>query len=114
MIYVGKKSGSGGTSAAAPTVAGIVGLLNDARLRAGKPVLGFLNPLLYSKGYKALNDITGGSSYGCTGIDPQSDQAVNGSLVIKGAHWNATVGWDPVTGLGTPNFQQLKSLVLSL
>ncbi|KAJ5153406.1 uncharacterized protein N7482_009884 [Penicillium canariense] len=114
VIYVGKKAGSGGTSAAAPTFAGIVGLLNDARLRAGKPVLGFLNPFLYSKGYKALNDITGGSSYGCTGIDPQSDEAVSGSLVIPGAHWNATEGWDPVTGLGTPNFQKLKDLVLSL
>ncbi|KAJ5594972.1 uncharacterized protein N7459_001180 [Penicillium hispanicum] len=114
VIYGGKKSRSGGTSAAAPTVAGIIGLLNDARLRAGKPVLGFLNPFLYSKGYKALNDITGGGSYGCTGIDPQSGEAVNGSLVIPGAHWNATKGWDPVTGLGTPNFQDLKALVLSL
>ncbi|KAJ6155508.1 hypothetical protein N7470_006074 [Penicillium chermesinum] len=114
VIYVGKKAGSGGTSAAAPTVAGIIGLLNDARLRAGKPVLGYLNPFLYSLGYKALNDIVEGGSYGCGGIDPQSDQEVPGALVIPGAHWNATVGWDPVTGLGTPNFQKLKELVLSL
>jgi tripeptidyl-peptidase-1 len=69
---------------------------------------------LYSKGYKALNDITGGASYGCGGIDPQSDAAVPGSLIIPGAHWNATQGWDPVTGLGTPNFQELKKLVLAL
>jgi tripeptidyl-peptidase-1 len=114
VIYTGKKARSGGTSAAAPVFAGIVGLLNDARLRAGKSTLGFLNPFLYSQGYKALNDITGGSSYGCGGIDPQTDSAVSGSLVIPGAHWNATEGWDPVTGLGTPNFQKLKELVLSL
>ncbi|KAJ5377270.1 uncharacterized protein N7496_004679 [Penicillium cataractarum] len=114
VIYTGKKARSGGTSAAAPVFAGIVGLLNDARLRAGKSTLGFLNPFLYSEGYKALNDITGGSSYGCGGVDPQSDEAVSGSLVIPGAHWNATEGWDPVTGLGTPNFQKLKELVLSL
>jgi tripeptidyl-peptidase-1 len=114
VISLGKTSASGGTSAAAPTFAGIIGLLNDARLRAGKPVLGFLNPFLYSQGYKALNDITGGGSYGCGGIDPQSNAAVNGSLIIPGAYWNATEGWDPVTGLGTPNFQKLKDLVLAL
>ncbi|KAJ5678346.1 uncharacterized protein N7477_003979 [Penicillium maclennaniae] len=114
VIYAGQKSGSGGTSAAAPTFAGIIGLLNDARLRAGKPTLGFLNPFLYSEGYKALNDITEGSSYGCGGIDPQSDEEVPGALIIPGAHWNATKGWDPVTGLGTPDFQKLKKLVLSL
>lgn len=113
VIYSGEKYGSGGTSAAAPTFAGIIGLLNDARLRAGKPALGFLNPFLYSEGYKALNDITGGSSYGCGGIDPQSEEEVPGALIIPGAHWNATEGWDPVTGLGTPNFEKLKELVLS-
>lgn len=91
-----------------------MGLLNDARLRAGMPALGFLNPLLYYAGYKAMNDITEGGSYGCTGIDPQSGQHVPGALVIPGAHWNATQGWDPVTGLGTPNFQELKKLVLSI
>lgn len=112
VIYGGQKYGSGGTSAAAPVVAGIVGLLNDARLRAGKPVLGFLNPFFYLAGYKALNDITEGGSYGCTGINPQTGQEVDGGI-IPGAHWNATEGWDPVTGLGTPDFQKLKDLVLS-
>ncbi|KAJ5919949.1 hypothetical protein N7454_009784 [Penicillium verhagenii] len=114
VVYAGEYSLSGGTSAAAPTFAGIIGLLNDARLRAGKPVLGFLNPFLYSLGYKALNDIVGGASYGCTGSDPQSEEEVDGALVIPGAHWNATTGWDPVTGLGTPDFAKLKELVLSL
>ncbi|CAG8366934.1 unnamed protein product [Penicillium salamii] len=114
VINLGKKSASGGTSAAAPTFAGIVGLLNDARLRARKPVLGFLNPFLYSRGRQALNDIVDGHSYGCGGINPQTKQAVNGSLIIPGAYWNATEGWDPVTGLGTPDFQKLKDLVLAL
>lgn len=114
VVIEGEEDLSGGTSAAAPIFAGIIGLLNDARLRAGKPALGFLNPWLYAEGYKALNDIVGGSSYGCTGTDPQSEEEVSGALVIPGAHWNATTGWDPVTGLGTPDFQKLKKLVLSL
>ncbi|TVY41271.1 Tripeptidyl-peptidase [Lachnellula occidentalis] len=114
VIYDGTPSGSGGTSAAAPVVAGIIGLLNDARLRAGKSPLGFINPLLYDIGAKVLNDITGGGSVGCTGINGQTGAAVPGASVIPYASWNSTVGWDPVTGLGTPNFQKLKELVLSI
>lgn len=37
----------GGTSASAPTFAGIVTLLNNIRLGNNKPALGFLNPFLY-------------------------------------------------------------------
>lgn len=36
-----------GTSASAPVIAGLITLLNDARLNAGKGPLGFLNPWLY-------------------------------------------------------------------
>ena len=55
-----------GTSAATPTFAAIVSLLNDARLRDNRPSLGFLNPLLYSKNVSAaLNDITEGRNLGC-------------------------------------------------
>jgi tripeptidyl-peptidase-1 len=55
----------GGTSASAPTFAGIVALLNDARLKEKKSPLGFLNPLLYSKGMPGFNDITSGNNTGC-------------------------------------------------
>lgn len=68
----------GGTSAASPTFTGIIALLNDARIAAGEPPLGFLNPLLYNKGLKALNDITIGSNPGC-----------------GTPGFNCTVGWDP-------------------
>ena len=54
-----------GTSASSPTFTGIVALLNDARLKAGLPPLGFLNPMLYSKGWAGLNDITVGHNPGC-------------------------------------------------
>ena len=55
----------GGTSASSPTVAGIVSLLNDARIAAGKPPLGFLNPLIYSQAAHTFNDITVGNNPGC-------------------------------------------------
>ncbi|KAI0797009.1 tripeptidyl peptidase A [Abortiporus biennis] len=83
----------GGTSAAAPTFAGFVSLLNDARISNGLPPLGFLNPLLYTIP-EAFNDITTGSNPGC-----------------GTPGFNATKGWDPVTGLGTPNFGKLKDIV---
>lgn len=111
VIYNGVPAGSGGTSASAPVVAGIVGLLNDARLRAGKSTLGWLNPLIYKYGagydkQAAFKDITGGYTRGCDGSD-------GGGLVL-GARWNATKGWDPTTGFGVPDFQAWKKLVLSL
>lgn len=110
----GKHYKSGGTSAASPVFAGIVGLLNDARLRAGKSTLGFLNPLMYSILAEGFTDIIAGSSIGCNGINPQTGKPVPGGGIIPYAHWNATAGWDPVTGLGVPDFMKLKELVLSL
>jgi hypothetical protein len=58
--------------------AAIIALLNDARLRAGKPVLGFLNPWIYSSGYKGFTDITAGQSDGCNGMNTQTGAGVNG------------------------------------
>ncbi|KAI1342287.1 subtilisin-like protein [Xylariaceae sp. FL0016] len=101
----GSLKGYQGTSCSAPAFAGMVGLLNDARLRANMTVLGFLNPLLYSNP-NALNDITLGGSTGCDGT-ARFHGAPNGSPVIPYASWNATEGWDPVSGLGTPNFPKL-------
>jgi len=74
----------------------VVSLLNDARIAAGLPSLGFLNPWLYAKGFNGLNDIVGGNNPGC---------GTDGFTAVK--------GWDPVTGLGTPNFGLLKDLVLN-
>jgi len=99
----------GGTSASAPTFAGIVALLNSARLSAHKPPLGFLNPFIYSKGYQGLTDIVDGGSTGCTGKDIYSKLP---TPFVPYASWNATKGWDPVTGWGTPNFQKLLKLVM--
>ncbi|KAJ9145038.1 Tripeptidyl peptidase a [Pleurostoma richardsiae] len=107
VVYAGAPAGSGGTSASAPTFAGIVGLLNDARLRVGKAPLGFLNPLIYSLGKSGFNDVVEGYTYGCLGQG-------TGYGAVPGARWNATAGWDPTTGFGTPNFKKLKDLVLKL
>ncbi|KAJ7350888.1 tripeptidyl peptidase A [Mycena albidolilacea] len=86
---------SGGTSAAVPTAAGIIALLNDWRLRHGKPTMGFLNPFLYSAGLAGLVDITDGFVNGC-----------------EQPGFNATKGWDPASGLGYFDFEKLQSLVL--
>ncbi|KAH8114716.1 tripeptidyl peptidase A [Phellopilus nigrolimitatus] len=85
----------GGTSASSPTFAGLVSLLNDARLSNGLAPLGFLNPFIYSKGQSAFNDITVGNNPGC-----------------GTPGFNTSKGWDPVTGFGTPDFGKLKDLVL--
>jgi len=97
----------GGTSASAPVFASVVALLNNARLAAGKPVLGFLNPWIYETGFKGLNDIVDGGSTGCTGRSIYSGLR---SPLVPYASWNATEDWDPVTGYGTPDFEKLLRL----
>jgi tripeptidyl-peptidase-1 len=82
-----------GTSASCPLMASIIALTNDALISSGKPPLGFLNPWLYSKGYKAFTDITEGVNGGCN---------TTGFPVTK--------GWDAVTGFGTPVFPELVKL----
>ncbi|KAH9921162.1 tripeptidyl peptidase A [Fomitopsis serialis] len=87
-----------GTSCSSPTFTAFVSLLNDARIASGKSPLGFLNPLIYSLNAQTttgFNDITVGNNPGCG---------------TEG--FNTTIGWDPVTGWGTPNFGVLKELVL--
>lgn len=95
-VWVNGRRGSlSGTSASSPAFAGVVALLNDVRIASGKPPLGFLNPFLYSIGLSGFNDITSGNAPGC-----------------GTPGFNASVGWDPVTGFGTPDFAKLKELVL--
>ncbi|KAB8295313.1 hypothetical protein EYC80_007216 [Monilinia laxa] len=96
-----------GTSASSPAFAAIISLLNNARLNEGRKPLGFLNPWLYSLGKRGLNDVVHGGSTGCTGIDYYSGLP---TPFVPYASWNATKGWDPVTGLGTPDFKKLLRL----
>ncbi|ORY14941.1 tripeptidyl-peptidase-like protein [Clohesyomyces aquaticus] len=107
VVDKGTEISVGGTSASAPTFASVVALLNNARASAGKPSLGFLNPWIYSQGFKGLNDITQGGSTGCTGRSIYSGLP---APYVPWASWNATEGWDPVTGYGTPDFQKLLKL----
>ncbi|KAH9163946.1 subtilisin-like protein [Lactarius sanguifluus] len=90
IILKGERRVMSGTSGSAPIVAGMISLLNDYLISQGKVTLGFLNPWLYGTGLSGLTDITSGSNPGCN---------TDGFSAIE--------GWDPVTGLGTPDFQRL-------
>ena len=91
IIVGGQLGGVDGTSCSSPVFSSIVSLINDALIAEGKSPLGFLNPFLYANP-SAFNDITSGDNPGCN---------TNGFKAAK--------GWDPVTGLGTPNFAKLKA-----
>ena len=77
----------GGTSLAAPMWAGAIASLNSLF----KTPLGFVNPLLYQD-LGILNDVTVGNN----NIQFNNDGVYTGG-------YEATAGWDAVTGLGTPN-----------
>eukprot|EP01126_Amoeba_proteus_P006185 TRINITY_DN1214_c0_g1_i7.p2 TRINITY_DN1214_c0_g1~~TRINITY_DN1214_c0_g1_i7.p2 ORF type:complete len:113 (-),score=34.05 TRINITY_DN1214_c0_g1_i7:122-460(-) len=90
----------GGTSCASPVFAGVLTLINDALLNAGKKTVGAINPAIYKIGTatpSAFIDITSGNNQnGCC----------NG--------FNCQAGWDPVTGWGAPNFPVLRQAFASL
>ncbi|PMD36236.1 subtilisin-like protein [Hyaloscypha variabilis F] len=86
----------GGTSASAPVFASILNRINEERIAAGKSTVGFVNPTLYANP-QVLHDITTGTNPGCN---------TNG--------FSAAKGWDPLTGLGTPNYPAMLSLFMSL
>jgi tripeptidyl-peptidase-1 len=92
-------------SASTPVLAGVISRLNAARIAQGKPRMGFLNPWLYSHGQAGFTDIILGRSSGC--------KRNPGDTRVRNASWDATEGWDPVTGLGTPLFPTLVKLALS-
>lgn len=93
--------GVGGTSCATPTSSGVFSQLNDLRLQAGKPPLGFLNPLIYNTAPNhpnSFNDAIHGANAGCNNF----------------FGFSAVPGWDPVTGWGSPNFRILSEIVTDL
>jgi len=94
VIAGGKVQSVGGTSAATPTFAGLVGLLNEARIKAGKPAMGYLNPFLYQNA-DAFTDVTVGTN----AIGRMGGKYKYG--------YKCEPGWDPATGLGTPLFGKL-------
>ncbi|TMD03295.1 MAG: hypothetical protein E6J01_16795 [Chloroflexi bacterium] len=85
----------GGTSSSSPQWAGLIAVANE--MNGGKQ-LGYINPALYaiasnSAMYAAdFYDVT-------TGNNTQPGTGIAG--------FPATTGWDPVTGLGTPNAANL-------
>ncbi|MCW3053397.1 MAG: peptidase propeptide, partial [Chthonomonadales bacterium] len=86
LVLHGKQIQIGGTSWSAPVWAGFCALINEARAKAGKPFLPFLNPLLYPLiGTSCFRDIKTGNNGG----------------------FQAGSGYDLVTGLGVPNVKEL-------
>lgn len=92
ILYDGQNAIVGGTSAVAPLWAALIALINQ---QAGKPV-GFINPTLYAGQEAGFNDITSGNN----------DDANLG-------YYSAQAGWDPCTGLGSPNGNAILQLLTS-
>jgi len=105
VLQNGYWEGVGGTSCAAPIVASLFALLNQISLQKTGKTLGFLNPLIYqmyADDPTIFQDIVTGDNkcteYGCASS-------------CKG--FQCTKGWDPVTGVGTPNFAKMTAYLNS-
>lgn len=92
-----------GTSCSTPVWGALISLWNDLLLNANKPTLGPVAPLLYQiydQNPAAFNDIT------------QGNNNCSESACCKYGYTTST-GWDPVTGLGTPNFNAITTYIQS-
>jgi subtilase family serine protease len=95
VCYDGTCNGNnGGTSFSAPRWAGFIALVNQQSMATKKTTVGFLNPTLYK--------LAGGSGYNTDFHDITSGS--NGK-------YHAVVGYDLVTGLGTPQAALINALV---
>ena len=101
VIEAGKAELIGGTSAAAPTFAGIVVLLNEY---LGTYGLGNINPSLYwmaQTNTQVFHDIiNGGNFVPCQAGSPNCGPDNNFG-------YSAGPGWDPASGLGSVNATQM-------
>jgi hypothetical protein len=91
IVANGRMFPAGGTSAAAPSAAGMISMINDHRLNNDLPSLGFLHPRLYTMATTRpglFYDMTTGSS-ACTSA---------GTCCATG--FPSAKGWDVNTGLG--------------
>ena len=95
-----------GTSCSAPMWGGVIGLANAARLAAGKKVLGFANPAIYTVSAStpaAFTDIIKGDNT-CT--EDGCKKGCSGFGAVK--------GWDAASGLGSPNVPTLVAALAAL
>jgi len=92
-----------GTSASTPTFAGMVSRWNALLQAEGKPPLGALGPLFYQMSELCDNcfvDITIGNNHAT------ENEVCNSSFGYKAAK-----GYDPVYGLGLPNFDAIYNFI---
>ena len=106
IVFFGINTVGSGTSASAPLFAAMVSLVNAARLKAGKNSIGFLNIILYSSYGNFTNDITEGIN-NCAASS-------TAAICCNGKGFNASRGWDPITGLGSVNFDTFSTFLIGL
>ncbi|HLJ67713.1 MAG TPA: S53 family peptidase [Chloroflexota bacterium] len=95
MYYGGSWMLGGGTSLGAPVWAAIWALIRQDAKQAGK---------LFPTAPKLLYQI---------GNSPTNPRAFNDITIGANGHYQANIGWDPVTGWGTPIVDKLANAVLA-
>eukprot|EP01065_Artemidia_motanka_P023375 TRINITY_DN2793_c0_g1_i1.p1 TRINITY_DN2793_c0_g1~~TRINITY_DN2793_c0_g1_i1.p1 ORF type:complete len:401 (+),score=116.11 TRINITY_DN2793_c0_g1_i1:382-1584(+) len=110
IISGGGAVGGTGTSISAPQIAGMLSAVNELRAAAGRPALGFVNPLLY----KAYADVPGAFIDIVGGENNRGNQDCGESTPCNGKVGFAAVkGFDAITGLGHPNFGLLRDYLVA-
>jgi kumamolisin len=97
IFLAGNPGVIGGTSAVAPLWAGLVARINQRLIKIGSKPVGFLNPVIY------------GSSIANGGVFHDIVSGTNDITGTLNGLYTAGPGWDPASGLGTPDGARLLS-----
>lgn len=104
----GQLEGVDGTSCSAPVVAGVLTVLNAAQRARSRSRVGFVNPLLYDMYARCptcFRDVTDGYNWCTEGVCCANATDFG---------FRAITGWDPVTGVGTPNVGEMDAFLAAL
>ena len=102
MVMEGKSMKNIDESPAAAVLVGFLSNINAARHNSGKGSLGWINPAIYMNSTYFVRDIISGSNL-----------CKSSGLCCKEGFY-ATPGWDPVTGLGSLDYGNFHTFLLSL
>ena len=113
IVVNGQESVLTGTSVAAPIWAGLMARLNEAMLSKYGRTIGLSQPLLYNMSLvspSTFHDITTGNNI-CPRNNAACVSAVRSGSTTSCQGFQGAAGWDPVTGLGSPNIGNMLAFI---
>jgi len=114
VVVGGRVDNYDGTSASSPSLAALFALMNEVLMANGKKPLGLLAPLLYQMAIDEPTAFNKISPITVANRTVGGDNACTSMYCCQYGYKVSASGWDPVTGLGTPNMLVIENYIRKL